>query len=62
MMVIDVRRAFFYAPMKREVYIVLPPEEIVPGECEVGLLHRALYGTRDALQCWSQEVGRFMGE
>ena len=45
---IDVRRAYFYAPAKRKVYVELPEEDATPGMC--GLLLVSLYGTRGAAQ------------
>ena len=46
---IDVKRAYFYAPAKRALFIVLPAEDRLPGdEDKVGQLNLSLYGTRDA--------------
>ena len=48
---IDVKRAYFYAPAKRAIYIVLPAEDRLPGEeGMVGQLKLFRYGTRDAAQ------------
>ena len=47
-MVNDVARAFFEAPVGRTVCVELPPEARRPGLDEVGLLEKGLYGTRDA--------------
>ena len=47
---VDVRKAYFNAVPMREVYIKLPAEDQEDGMC--GLLHRCLYGTRDAAACW----------
>jgi len=55
---IDVRRAFFHAKCRREVYVELPPEDGEPGMC--GMLNMAMYGTRDAPQNWEFEYGEFM--
>jgi hypothetical protein len=55
---IDVRRAFFRAPCRREVYVELPGEDAEPGMC--GLLQMAMYGTRDAPQNWEYEYTDFM--
>ena len=59
----DIKRAFLYADMGREVYINLP-EEAKEGDSEemVGLLKRAMYGTRDAPQCWQEHVKGVMEE
>ena len=51
-MVQDVKKAYFYAPATRDVYIELPPERAQPGMC--ANLHKSLYGTRDAALNWSQ--------
>ena len=42
----DVKKASFYAPATRDVYVELPPERAQPGMC--AKLHKSLYGTRDA--------------
>ena len=55
---IDVRRAYFHAEARREVYVVLPPEDEEEGMC--GKLGKAMYGTRDAPQNWEFEYGEFM--
>jgi hypothetical protein len=55
---IDVRRAFFHAPCRREVYVDLPAEDNGPGMC--GELVMAMYGTRDAPQNWEFEYSDFM--
>jgi len=55
---IDVRRAFFHAPCRREVYVDLPAEDQEPGMC--GKLVMAMYGTRDAPQNWEFEYTDFM--
>ena len=46
LMVQDVKKACFYAPATREVYVELPPERAQPGMC--AKLQKSLYGTRDA--------------
>ena len=51
---VDVRRAYFYAPARRERYIQIPAEDRMPGdEDKVGVLDFSLYGTRDATQNWA---------
>jgi hypothetical protein len=57
---IDVRRAYFHAKARREVYVDLPEEDAEPGMC--GKLVMAMYGTRDAAQNWEIEYGNFMKE
>ena len=48
---VDVRRAFFFAPARRKVFVELPPEDYQPGDEHMcGLLRYSLYGTRDAAQ------------
>ena len=51
-MVQDVKKAYFYAPATRDVYVDLPPERAEPGMC--AKLKKSLYGTRDAALNWSQ--------
>ena len=53
----DVRRAYFYAPARRRVFVELPPGGDQPGdEHKCGLLRYSLYGTRDAAQNWEEEL------
>ena len=48
-MLYDVKKACFYAPATRPLYVESPPEALGPGEeCLCGRLERSLYGTRDA--------------
>ena len=63
LMLIDVSKAYFHAPVKRDVYIVLPDEALEPHErgghiC--GKLQYSLYGTRDAAQNWEQAYSLFL--
>ena len=51
LMVQDVKKAYFFAPATRRVFIELPPEDYEPGK--VGLLKKSLYGTRDAALNWT---------
>jgi hypothetical protein len=56
MAVIDVKRAYFYAPATRPMFIEIPLEDREPGdEGMVGELKLSLYGTRDAAQNWASE-------
>ena len=60
-MVIDVSSAFLYADVLREIYIELPEcdrEGIAKGM--VGMLLKALYGTRDAPLAWQEALTRFL--
>ena len=52
LMINDVRRAYFYAKQKRNVFINLPSEDPDAKEGEVGQLLLCLYGTRDAAKEW----------
>ena len=47
-MLSDVKRAYFHALAKRELYVELPVEDAGYQEGFVGRLRLALYGTRDA--------------
>ena len=60
-MAIDVKRAYFYAPATRAVYIEIPPEDRQPGdEGMVGKLNLSLYGTRDAALNWVNAYTRVL--
>ena len=52
MMVCDVSRAFFYAPIETLIYVELPEEDREPGKDEVAELNFSLYGTRQAAANW----------
>ena len=45
---IDIKRAYFYAPATRKMFIKLPAEDMV------GELKLSLYGTRDAAMNWGE--------
>ena len=54
---VDVRRAYFYSPARRRVFVDLPPENYQAGDEHMcGLLQYSLYGTRDAAQIWEEEL------
>ena len=59
---IYIRKAYFHAPVRWEIYVKLPAEFLEPGEegkvC--GLLNFSLYGTRDAAQNGEEEYAGFM--
>ena len=60
-MVVDIRRAYFYAKAQRPLYIKLPqedPKSADPNLC--GKLEQSLYGTRDAGANWHAEYSRFL--
>ena len=46
-MVNAVRRAYFYAPTHRDIYIELSAEDREGSKDQLGKLHLSLYGTRD---------------
>ncbi len=46
MIFIDISRAHFHSPARREIYVALPPERGRPGFC--AKLQKSMYGTRDA--------------
>ena len=63
LLVIDVRRAYFYAKVRRRVYIELPEGDGGgPGSRQCGLLRKSLYGTLDASQNCECELGGFLEE
>lgn len=54
LMVQDVKKAYFYAPATRRIYVKIPDEDRGPGEERMcGLLKKSLYGTRDAAHNWA---------
>ena len=59
-MVNDIARAYFEAPISRTVAVELPDEDKSDGQDMVGLLQKSLYGTRDAAINFQREVQKFM--
>ena len=62
-MINDIARAFFEAPIRREVCVEIPREDREQeddGEDMVALLQKSLYGTRDAAANFQAEVRRWM--
>ena len=55
---VDIKRAYFHAPAKRDIYVKLPEEDKTEGMC--GKLIKAMYGTRDAASNWEQAYTEFM--
>ena len=55
-MINDVRRAYFYAKIQRDVYIELPKEDPDYGKGLLGKLKLCLYGTRDAAKGWQETL------
>ena len=63
MLSIDVKRAYFYAAARREIYIEIPMEDWQPGDADkVAKLNFSFYGTRDAAQNWAEEYTRRLQE
>ena len=57
MALVDVQRAYFYAPSRRRVSVELPPEDCPAGDEHMcGLLRYSSCGTRDAAQNWEEEL------
>ncbi len=60
-MSIDVKRAYFYAPAVRPIYIRIPKEDWEEGDQgRVGKLNLSLYGTRDAAMNWTGTYTKFL--
>ena len=58
---VDVRRAYFNAPVKREVYVEIPSEDKSEEDGDVvGRLKASLYGTRDAAANWAEEYTKVL--
>ena len=58
---LDVRRAHFYAPARRRLFVQLPAEDPKSRDPEAcGELLYSLYGTRDAASNWEQEYSDFL--
>ena len=57
LMALDFSKAFLYGDMEREVCIELPDEDSRKYDSDVvGLLHKSMYGLRDAPQIWQRVV------
>ena len=57
LMALDFSKAFLYGLMKREVYIELPDEDSRKFHgYQVGILHKSMYGLRDAPRIWQDVV------
>jgi hypothetical protein len=58
----DVKTAFLHGDLESEVFIQ-PPKNVIrpPGlEDHVWLLHRSLYGLRQAPRCWNKKIHAFL--
>ena len=64
LLVIDVRRAYFYAKAKCRVYIELPEGNGGPGSRQSGMLRQGLYCTAPVtlLKTWNASFGGFLEE
>ena len=63
LMSIDVKRAYFYAPATRPIFITIPKEDWEEGdEQNVAQLNLSLYGTRDAAMNWTATFTRHLVE
>ena len=63
LMLNDVSRAFFYAPVQHEIYVELCPEALRQGETGIcGKLKMSMYGTKAAAQNWQRRVQKVMKE
>ena len=60
MMILDVKRAFLYGDIEDKIYIELPEEDTMKSKGYVGLLKKAMYGTRAAPQVWQEVVRKKM--
>ena len=59
-MAIDVKRAYFYAPATRPLFIQIPREDREVGdEGKVARLLLSIYGTRDAAMNWTAAYTNF---
>ena len=59
----DIKRAYFYAPVSRPMFIVIPDEDWENGdENMVGQLNLSLYGTRDAAVNWARTFSKHLVE
>ena len=58
----DVHRAYFYAPVQRDILVDLPKElrEKYPTKC--ARLKKSMYGTRGAAKAWEAEYVRILTE
>ena len=56
LMTLDFKSAFLYGTARRKIYIELPSADPLSGGNVVGVLKKALYGTRDAPQIWQHHL------
>ena len=55
-MINGVRRAYFYAKAKWDIYIEVPTEDPESGPNVLGKLELCLYGARDAAKSWQDTL------
>ena len=61
LLVMDVQCVFLYGQIRRRVYIELHRHDPRSADRSlVGILRKAMYGTRDARHIWQEEVGKAM--
>jgi len=60
LLILDVKRAFLYGDIEDSVYIELPVEDPYYGQGYVGVLKKAMYGTRGAPRVWQKVVKKVM--
>jgi hypothetical protein len=58
--ILDVKRAFLHGLMEEEVFIELPDEDAMKKLGYVGILVKAMYGTRSAPLMWQKVVKKTM--
>ena len=62
-MIIDIKRAYFYALSQRDTDVKLPPEDPRAEDPNIcGKLAKSLYGTRDAGANWHAAYSAFLKE
>ena len=59
-MLSDVKRAYFHALARRDLYVELPEEDPNYKPGWVGRLRLALYGTRDAASLWQECLSKHL--
>lgn len=58
---VDVRRAHFYADVRREVFVTIPAEDFAAGDEQMcAQLVKSMYGTRDAASNWERAYSDFL--
>ena len=59
-MLSDVKRAYFHALARRDLYVELPEEDPNYKPGWVGRLRLALYGTRDVASLWQECLSKHL--